>query len=38
MSKEWIVRGKMFAEVDQLYIGDQEIHKLKRKALIKFTC
>ena len=38
MSKVWIVRDKMFVEVDQLYIGDREIHKLKRKALIKFTC
>ena len=27
MSKVWIVRDKMFVEVDQLYIGDREIHK-----------
>lgn len=33
MSKEWIVRDKMFVEVDQLYIGDQETNKLKKGRL-----
>ena len=37
MSRELIMRDKMFVEVVQLYIDDQE-YTSQRKVLMKFTC